>query len=327
MRREGWHRALDVQMDTLKWHKTDTGIRITEATIWSLIGKGDLQTRPIGDLDDASLLMAKGLIETLWRADTIYITTEMLHLMLQAAHDLPEDATFDIHTLMSKFGFVLFEEPLQGADNHDNNVIINGLAWGVDRMAPTEEHPEPRDVIVIYFLVDPHDMRDDYNAEYMPKHIAELQRIGETFPPLNLVHMYPALDGSTVPTRYVPGAEIVRETLKLFIAMQLLSHQKIGTPIVMRPDRATRKRYAREHHGMPERMITLITLRRKSVKKDDEEPAKIEWSRRWVVRGHWRKQWYPKSQTHDYVYIHDFIKGPEDKPLVITERRVFNFRR
>jgi hypothetical protein len=74
-------------------------------------------------------------------------------------------------------------------------------------------------------------------------------------------------------------------------------------------------------------MITLITLRRKSVKKDDEEPAKIEWSRRWVVRGHWRKQWYPKSQTHDYVYIHDFIKGPEDKPLVITERRVFNFRR
>lgn len=146
--------------------------------------------------------------------------------------------------------------------------------------------------------------------------------------PFALGHWYATLEGQKVPRTGLPGSELITELLALFVAMNLVAQQRIGTPMVLDPDRATRRRMKRDFgDDGPERRITLITLRRKSVKKDDEEPKKVEWSRRWPVRGHWRRQWYPKLKRHDWVYIYEYIKGPEDKPLVITERRIFNFRR
>ena len=173
---------------------------------------------------------------------------------------------------------------------------------------------------MLYYFTDPTDFNDDFNEEFM-------RQLKGPPPPLMIAHFYPVTVGDTLPKVTITGSDIVVGILKLFVAMQMLAQQKIGAPIRLNPDRASRKRYARQHPDGPERIITLITLRRKSVKKDDEEPMKVEWSRRWIVRGHWRRQWYPSLKRHDWKYIYECIKGPEDKPLVITERRVFNFRR
>lgn|GEM_PF-5177028 len=41
---------------------------------------------------------------------------------------------------------------------------------------------------------------------------------------------------------------------------------------------------------------------------------------RWMVRGHWRRQWYPALNTHKVIWIDDHESGPGDVPLLHTER-------
>jgi hypothetical protein len=43
----------------------------------------------------------------------------------------------------------------------------------------------------------------------------------------------------------------------------------------------------------------------------------IEWSHRWIVRGHWRQQWYPSDKEHRVLWIPPYIKGPDDRPLQV----------
>ena len=319
--REGWHRALDVQIGTHKWCQHEDGRRYNALLFGDIIERITDYQADLGFVSATSLSLNDLYMETLWRGDTLFVTSDMMHVLMQAAHDLPEDATFDEHNLITTRAFCMFEEPIVGIDRHGKRICFHGMVWAKELIG---NEVERKTGVMIYFLVDPSDPADDYNEGY-----CELTReIGLPIPPMTLQHFYPAFFGSTIkiPTETVTGTLIVQETLKLFLAMQLIAQQKIGEPMQMRPDRATRRRMGREY-GEHERLITLITLRRKSVKKDDEEPQKIEWNRRWVVQGHWRKQWYPKSQTHDYIYIHEYIKGPEDKPLVLSERRVFNFAR
>jgi len=302
-------------MDTVKWLAEDHGLVYTYGFMESIFDNPDNKT---------IITVMKHYTSAMYQADTIYVTTDMMHILLQAAHDLPDDVVFDSHVLLSKRGFVLFEEPIEGIDRHGKTVVLHALLWELDRVAANEKQPDGSEVIMLYFMTDPMDFTDEANKEYFRLSTDHSFPI----PPLLLAHIYPAFVGHELPVVSEVGTEIVVGLCKLFVAMQIIAQQKIGAPIKLDPDRASRKRYHREWgKDAPDRIITLITLRRKSIKKDDHEPQKVEWSRRWVVQGFWRRQWYPKSQRHDWKYIHEYIKGPEDKPLIITERRIFNFRR
>jgi hypothetical protein len=308
-----WTHALDLQMDQVKWQTSDVGEKLSEYFFASYFGK--IFGTSI-DMDDECRKFARNLAISLWRADTMFVTRDMQHVLLQAAHDLPDEVIFDLHTFITPNGFVIFEETVYGTDVNGKVIAVNALTW---HTAPNPEDPDHQ-VICIYFLTPTDDGEDHINREILP----EWRERGLPVPPFALSHFYPTVDGDTLPENDAQGAELVVGLLKMFMAMHLLSHQKIGEPMQMRPPRATRRRW---NFKEGQRVITLITLRRKTVKKDDHEPQKVEWSRRWIVRGFWRRQWFPKAKRHDWVYIHEYIKGPEDKPLVITERRVFDFRR
>jgi hypothetical protein len=327
--RGGWHRALDVQLDTHKWGQTDRGASYNYSFMLSMFSdSADLidEKELLPTYTEFCLEMEQHFQITLWRGDTIYITADMLHVIMQAAEDLPEELEFDPKTLMSQYGFALFEEAILGKDANGETLSVTGIAWECNPVRPEFdiEGIEPGDLkmaSIIYFLTDPHDLRDDVNERF--KH--QLGRANMPLPPLTLSHVFPLLEGQGAPDGSLPGMGLVTDIVKLFLAMQILSRQTIGEPQRFRPDRAQRRRIQREYPEQPERLITLITLRRKSA-KHNEEPQKIEWSRRWIVRGHWRKQYYPKTKTYDWKYIYEYVKGPEDKPLV-TGRRVFDFRR
>jgi hypothetical protein len=51
----------------------------------------------------------------------------------------------------------------------------------------------------------------------------------------------------------------------------------------------------------------------------DSESDTVEWSHRWMVRGHKRAQPYPSAGETRDIWIAPYIKGPGDKPLVVTE--------
>jgi hypothetical protein len=77
--------------------------------------------------------------------------------------------------------------------------------------------------------------------------------------------------------------------------------------------------------GIPGKRVLVVTLRRPSNQRPTEGGG-IDWSHRWIVGGHWRNQWYASEQIHRQIWISDYEKGPDDKPLVIKQR-AFTFRR
>lgn len=40
----------------------------------------------------------------------------------------------------------------------------------------------------------------------------------------------------------------------------------------------------------------------------------------WMVRGHWRRQWYPSLLRHVPIWITDYIAGPDDAPIVVRDK-------
>lgn len=72
--------------------------------------------------------------------------------------------------------------------------------------------------------------------------------------------------------------------------------------------------------------VTCALLRRREYTSESEREAEArDYSHRWIVRGHMRNQAVgPRNakggQQHERVWIAPYVKGPEDKPLVLKDR-------
>jgi len=83
------------------------------------------------------------------------------------------------------------------------------------------------------------------------------------------------------------------------------------------PSRHARKRADRNQ--VDRNSVHVVHLRKADHKSTPPAGGTIEYSHRFMVKGHWRNQWYPSIQAHRPRYIMPFIKGPDDKPLVIRD--------
>jgi hypothetical protein len=89
------------------------------------------------------------------------------------------------------------------------------------------------------------------------------------------------------------------------------------------PTRAERRRWSREHGQEPMKIVNVVTLRRRGSAPSDGGEVAVDWTCRWFVRGHWRRQWYPVTKDHHPVWIAPYVKGPEDKPIKVPAPTVF----
>ena len=75
--------------------------------------------------------------------------------------------------------------------------------------------------------------------------------------------------------------------------------------------------------------VSIVNLRSRPPRKQTDQEGEgrlVDWQNRWIVHGFWRNQYYPSKGRHERIYIHDFIKGPEDKPLIVRTK-VYAWRR
>ena len=70
--------------------------------------------------------------------------------------------------------------------------------------------------------------------------------------------------------------------------------------------------------------VRIIRLRRPP--SSSTGTSDREWHHQWIVRGHWRQQWYPARQVHRPVWIAPHVKGPEGKPMLGGEK-VYHWKR
>jgi hypothetical protein len=100
-------------------------------------------------------------------------------------------------------------------------------------------------------------------------------------------------------------------------ATWLLMQQTVARVSDAHLDRAARRRM--ERRRAEPKPVRVIELRRAQQAGANSESDR-EYHHRWIVRGHWRQQWYPAREVHRPVWIAPHIKGPDDKPLLGGEK-------
>lgn len=114
------------------------------------------------------------------------------------------------------------------------------------------------------------------------------------------------------------GAEDRRLMAALFTLLNTSSLSRIAEE---RPPRAVARREQRAGHKGAPSTVKVVYLRRPS---NPDEGGSAEhagnYSHRWVVNSHWRNQPYgPGNSKRKLILIGPYVKGPEDKPLVVRE--------
>lgn len=252
------------------------------------------------------------------KADPFYWESDICELIEQAGRDLP--LTWSLHedTLPAPYGFFWFAKPLALPLPESwpyPRVDLRGLLWGTTPNVPGR-------VLIVPLMPDPQRLSgvpgSIYNwgqGEDLSQHLAD------------------------VPTAMVRAAGSVADHdghLQLLAERRLVEVRHIATAfaflhqrILVAPhqgiDRAARKRVARAQPELSDPTVRVVRLRRpeRAARPDDAPGDPVEWSCRWIVRGHWRDQWFPKLQKNQPIWITPYVKGPDDKPLKTPRATVF----
>ena len=119
-----------------------------------------------------------------------------------------------------------------------------------------------------------------------------------------------------------PNPEVEPEHLAVarkLRAFWLLVQQPISVT-ERRQNHQTRKMAKREN--LPTSEVKIVRLRRPRQPPkalDEHLGTTVEWSHQWIVNGHWRNQYLPSIKGHRLQWIAPYVKGPEDKPLVVKK--------
>lgn len=110
----------------------------------------------------------------------------------------------------------------------------------------------------------------------------------------------------------------IADRARMATLWSIIQQKRIAPETTVSPDRAGRRRVSRA--GLPPDAgdVRVLDVRRPS----GHGPAAgstVDYSHRWIVSAHWRNQWLPSTKSHRQQLILPYVKGPEDKPLVVRD--------
>ena len=154
-------------------------------------------------------------------------------------------------------------------------------------------------------------------AAFWPYHVPYMKNAG-TLPKVG----FPWAPGVPVGVSPEREQELHEETCSLLVlsaATQFWLKSTVAVTTSMSLSRPARRRVSRE--GFHPHEATVVTYRLAEPTGSAADREAHEYSCRWLVQSHWRKQFMPASGTHRPTLIAEHMKGPADKPLVIREKR------
>ncbi|HVT77910.1 MAG TPA: hypothetical protein VHD87_12830 [Acidimicrobiales bacterium] len=333
-----WRDALDARADIVRYLRSPLGVEMTGMQLhmnglWEALRAAQAVDGDIAAAADAYSPKAwkdmspaerraemgplvRELVHHLDDAVTWAVTADMVQLVSHAGESMPVESIERVD-LPSPHGFVLLEDPLylphgesgtvmravDGDNDHGEATPFRAVQWSSD--------DEGVEVVC-------HQRRGDYATHEAPLSPAD----EAAFPKWRVGVVFSCPWGSVSQGEGVPTAAL---WLK---ALWTISQQTIADVTPRPADRAARRQFARDKIELPDDgTVRVVTLRRPRRPTPDEHlTAAVDWSHRWVVSGHWRNQFLPSTGMHRLQWISDYIKGPEDKPLVLKDT-VINMRR
>lgn len=277
--------------------------------------------------DDVFDTLPRGIVRatvqaTMQQADPVYVSAEMAEVIQFAAESFqPETVTAT--DLFTACGFAYMAKPLMQIDVHGGTLPIRAISWipiGSDTIA--QEDPETQELSegglwMSYFTHVDDDLAlgrcNDEQASLMRRRLGHLTIVHSFFMP------YDQRAWETIKNdRYLAAARRQWALAQVLwrLAMQVVRSVKVAP-------RATRRDARRS--GLDRDDVTVIQLRKEhhavvDPSFNDSESEGEHYHVKFVVRGHWRNQWYPSVGRHRQIWITPYVKGPDWAPLKLTTR-------
>lgn len=244
-------------------------------------------------------------------------TAEMVQLLAEVVRAFPLDANLAPADLLTPMGCWVLEEPLilspGGPPPRPGlrmfSYVTDGAqgVWCVEwwnERADTAGLPVPMTLLPWAFDVS--------LSDAVAAHLAQSAR------------------GAPESTRPIAEAAFTT-SLRFFGAGVALLRQRLLVPTPPELPRHARRRLARLDADLSRLYVVSLrrTERARSVDEEAErEHRHVEWSHRWLVRGHWTQQPYgPQQSLRRAQWRSTYVKGPEDKPLKAEAERIFAVNR
>lgn len=294
---------------------------------------------------------AESMPTILKMAEAYHVTDDMLELANWAGHMLPDDVALEHDMVPTDFGFLMFEKGMRLPEVWGRETYCHAIAWRVTNVATAHIDLRKRGYqavnqeitgrgLEITTFVDIRDARDEVTRMILEKvpmesllDIGHLQvsgvtalQFGDPQPPTeNTPEWYEEQEKTAA--RHPEAVEMLTTVpyaenwLRTVIAIFELMNQTVTDVGHEDADRKTARRMHRMN--LPTR-VTVIRLRRSAgVRREGE--SLVEWQHRWVVRGHWRNQpigpRVPGAERETKrIWIAPYVKGPEDKPFVVSDK-------
>lgn len=271
-------------------------------------------------------------------AAAYFVTPDMCDLIQYSASQLDELDRITREIQPTAAGIVRFQGGIPFRDVRGATLRISWMVWGpvIVQSRHIRGGGEPQEVTAIWLFND-HREEPDVIAQRLQAEMPEVaplfgrwgmiatdtlyenQRLGPAWrtPPEDLTADIVA-DGA-IPVEFTNVNRMVH-------AFWLLLGQTVVDPTEAHIDRARRKRA--QKMALPPR-VTIIRLRHRESGRAEGESL-VEWNHRWLVRGHWH--WFHCGPGHPLAqeispgvfmcrrWLAPYVKGPEGKPLVITEK-------
>lgn len=282
------------------------------------------------------------MVEDTVSAETVWVSHEMMDLTQHAMEGFDRAEPLTIDDCFIPHGFMLLPEPFYSQDINGKRLATRAFLWrlvdpGVVVMTETDDEigytfdlretgtgktwPVLR-VTTLSHIDDRDGYSDDDGMEELMQYMAEMRWwwgiIHTTAIPLPLASSLNEVRGE---------GDQQAAWLTFWRVAQKLMAERIITSERRTAGRAARREAQRLGYdfGAP-RVIELRRPRGHEADPEGERLRDVNWTHRWIVRGHWRQQWYPSIKGHRQKWIGAYEKGPEDLPLVIRER-VWNWDR
>jgi hypothetical protein len=258
-------------------------------------------------------------------SENVAITSDLVRLIQMAGDDLPDDFVAQHHDLYAEHGFVYLETPIS---DEIHQYPVWALSWhhgtGVSERGGSERgEPWYAPDVVAAKTVE----GIEINLWTRQPDVNVLLPGGSDFLPYGMPSRgwVNIPEGAQKPKNVLSGASRFILTLQSFLAAELPASTRWASP------RAMNTMFRRLDWPIP--TVTVIDLRRRAQPpKFESVDAEKAWTlqSRFMVRGHWHSYWVgPKHARHSglgdgkeliHLYLHPYVKGPEDAPLVITEK-------
>lgn len=321
------HQVLDTRHDLLQ--------RLDGVSLPNIIGE-TLRLSWEWLVDKAIIDRAAATIHYHTRRSHMYrVSADMVTLVEHAASLLRDVDTFDINTLPSEFGYVRFDRPIRVNDVWGKTMLVHACTWGpvdvIRRNAPQPSQRTARGVFMSMWNdidIEP----DDYTRMMIAE--AGEARCRRLFGRWGFIGGEILIDDATLGPLSIdprkrrdsnPEHRPYTNTFRILAALFTMFTQRIADVQHETPKIGTQR--AARHAGVENvDDITVVALRRPTVTRGGTT-RETEWTHRWIVEGHWhRYRTGVGRQVLERRWVSDYVKGPEDRPLVIKDK-IYDLRR